>query len=200
MNDRTILTISVRSVHFSAYIPKNGEPKNLAPYLLEAAKQQLGSRRFDSGDVLADFIASFKGKARVRLVANERLVLSEADFLVTAFYNTVNDQWWVTVRRVASGTLGGVIFDDSLAAFQKYPGDLGGLEDAISKIVAFTYKGGSRPGKKRIVRVENIEPAAGKSFLVRGTDLEKLLETGSTTESYRNYRSEDIQGDILIIN
>lgn len=61
----------------------------------------------------------------------------------------------------------------------------------VGKVVRFYYQGGTRAGN-RVVKVESVEPARGNGWIIRGSDLYQ--------DEPRCYRSEQIRGDVVIID
>lgn len=201
MKDRALLTIDNGIVSFSVYLPRSATPTEVGKMLAPVLAQVETSRyrpRFQAGEVMVEFTRRLPSASGV-LVHHTESYLNKVDYHVIINYE-VTEGWWAKVYRINNSRRSmSPCFNGAISELSKWPGDLGGLEDAIGKIVSFKYRGGSRPGKTRVVSVANIEPSGG-SYLIQGTDLEKLKTTGNPDECMRNYKLTDIDGNITVLN
>jgi hypothetical protein len=82
----------------------------------------------------------------------------------------------------------------SLADLEKQANPKVNLQNAVDKVIKFTYKGGSG-NAERLVKVTAVEEKAGGT-LIRGWDLQK--STGEQV-AHRAYRVNNIVGEVQII-
>lgn len=174
---------------FHVYLPAKATPEQVAK-VLQAVCPRVMTSSLSIGTVAADFIACVKPSCRAELKYYSPGYNNQGfNYLVQ---NASGDRIRVKVYDAKSKTL----FDNFLPEFVKWAESYIGIEDIAKKVVRFAYNGGTNPGKVRTVKVKEVTGTLSQ-FTIKGYDLEC---DDLTDGAFRNYTSDKISGDIVVIN
>lgn len=173
---------------YYVHAPKAGDIKTVAK-MLENIKFN------DPGEIAAEFIKQHREKyGTTKLTSGPRHPLRdtweiEYRYIINTHDKTVNVQQSITFGKPPVQ-----VFNGDTTNFYKWADVSRLLQDAIDKVVRFTYKGGTSTGE-RLVKLTSVD-GTGNSTLLRGWDIKK-----STADSpaYRTYRIGNIVGNVEVI-
>lgn len=177
------------------YVPRDFTFENAALALQALRPIKSGNEREFLGSAVADFAAAILPAVKCRVIFPYAPVkdYDSAATKYTISYSTLTNKLMVFVRCQNNGE---AIFDGSVEAFAKWvQKDLGLIRKYKDKLVRFKYNGGSKPGKDRWVKVNDIREK-DRELHICGIDLEKP----DIAKAYRQYAMGKIDGEILILN
>lgn len=173
---------------FFIYLPREAIPENMA--LVLKAVQDPG--RHGGGQLAADILGCVSPKVGAELFFKPRLAsfLDRADWKYDLTKNATGLN--VAIQRT---DLPHYLFNGCLEHFIRWGSETQKFVGLLYKTVAFAYNGGSVPGGKRTVRVEEVVRDGDKTML-KGYDLGKV---GPLKEAYRSYDVSLISGEIEVL-
>lgn len=186
---------------FHAYLRSCGEPGNVAAVLSSVIRR--GARRSPVvavGETAAAFVSALNPVAEVRLITD--------DAVKSGLYHPVSDVRYYVGRdevRVVNICNGNEtqVFVGPLGDFPKWAANNTGLERVVGKDISFKYRGGTKVGEVRRVRVSTVSRNADGKVCIEGFDLAELKLDLNNPEAiksaYRRYTSDKIVGEIEVV-
>jgi hypothetical protein len=173
---------------FAVYIPTGGTPNNVAAILSAVAKP--ADWHANGGVLAARLIGAIHPAKKPVIYSTVRgNVLPETSFkyVLSPAAGGAPD--------VAMYWNGSLSVSGSLREFVASSKTFTGLEGVKHKIIEFKYNGGSRPGRIRKVRAEDVR-IESNDVVIDGYDLEF---SGELKRGFRRYLGSKIEGDIRVL-
>jgi hypothetical protein len=178
---------------FYVYMPVGGDVRTVAK-TLESVRLPAGSftSALDPGEIAAEFVKQHRTKyPKTKLTANLKKHSWDTDIVYTVNVKNIT----VNVQEVHLGKIDTKsLFSGTVEYFYKWADVSRLLQDAIDKVVRFTYKGGSGTGE-RLVKLTSVH-GTGNGTILRGWDIKKST---ADTPAYRTYRIGNIVGNVEVI-
>lgn len=194
MQERATVTISDRLQDcYGLYIPSGATPENMAAIFTAVCQGDLRP-----GLLAADLVGAMSPKKRVEFFksCHEAEMLRKSDWAYFIRGYTGTGGATMTTCCVVDGKKQALpVFDGKISDFPGWVSKRSRFDQYRYKVVEFAYSAGSRPGEKRMVRVEDVGND-GSRVVLSGYDLTK---PGQLKRSFRNYFTDRISGEIRIV-